>query len=82
MSSYLFGAGDGNSLHAFMYFIVYDVNDFIVCYLDNISDLCNFSGLRKKDVNYKFKLSKYNVININVDKSRYKVYKYYKENID
>lgn len=58
------------------YYVVYDVSDFIICYLNNIYELCNFSGLRIKDVNYKFKRAKDNVININVNNARYKVYKF------
>lgn len=58
------------------YFIVYDINDFVVCYLNNIYELCVFSGLRIKDVNYKFNHVKDNVININVDNLRFKVYKF------
>lgn len=58
------------------YYVVYDVSDFIICYLNNIYELCIFSGLRIKDVNYKFKRAKDNVINIYVNNARYKVYKF------
>lgn len=58
------------------YYVIYK-NDDLIAYCDNIYELCDFSGLRIKDVNYKFKHAKDNVININVDKSRFKVYKFF-----
>lgn len=56
------------------YFVVYDMNDNVVCYLHNLLDLCRFTGLRIKDINYKFKNSDY--ISVNVDKQKLNVYKF------
>lgn len=37
------------------YFVVYDFNDNILGYFDDIDELVSFTGLRKKQINYKFK---------------------------
>ncbi len=56
------------------YFVVYDNDDNIVCYLHNLIDLVKFTGLRVKDINYKFKNNDY--ICVNVDKQLLNVYKF------
>lgn len=58
------------------YFLVYDLEDNIICYLDNIYDLCHFTGLRTYDVNYKFKKSINDYIQVIVDKQKLNVYKF------
>lgn len=56
------------------YFIVYDMNDNIVCYIDTKEELSVFTGLPIKRINYRFKYS--NFINTHVDNLLFKIYKF------
>lgn len=58
------------------YFVMYDLFDNLVCYYSNIYELTTKLHYQVKEINRKFKNSKSNVININVNNSRYKVYKF------
>lgn len=58
------------------YFVVYDMKDNIVCYLHNIYDFSDFTGIRIRDINYKFNKSKTNFINIKRNKQLLKIYKF------
>lgn len=58
------------------YFVLYDLNDNIVVYLDNINELSNFTGLRIKDINYKFAISLFDFIFVVIDNIKYKVFKF------
>lgn len=54
------------------YFILYDNNDNIVAYFDNKIEMCNFTGIRFRDVNYRFKNK--NFIKVVIDNILYKLY--------
>ncbi len=56
-----------------MYFVIYDKNDNIIAYIDNIDDLALFVNRRKKQLKYKFKTR--NCVYIQ-DKHLLKIYKF------
>ncbi len=56
------------------YFIVYDLNDNLVAYLDNIYELVSYTGLRIYDINYKFK--DHDFIISRISKKTFKIYKF------
>lgn len=58
------------------YYVIYDLNDNIICYLDSLQELCSFTGLRIKDVNYKFKKTLTDYIQVIVDKKILNVYNF------
>lgn len=58
------------------YFVMYDLFDNLVCYYSNIYELTTKLHYQVKEIKRKFKNSKSNVININVNNVRYKVYKF------
>ncbi len=58
------------------FYVLYDLNDNIIVYLDNIKELSNFTGLRVKDINYKFKNSLLDFIYVVFDNTKYKVCKF------
>ena len=58
------------------FYVLYDLNDNIIVYLDNIKELSNFNGLRVKDINYKFKNSLLDFIYVVFDNTKYKVCKF------
>lgn len=60
------------------YYVMYDLEDNLLCYYSNILELTSKLNYQVKEINRKFKKSKDNVININVDNLRYKVYKFNK----
>ena len=60
------------------YFVVYDIEDNIVCYLDNIYDFNSFTGIRIKDIMYRFKKTKSHFISIKRDNQTLKIYKFLK----
>lgn len=37
------------------YYVIYDLYDNLECFILNIDELSLYTGLRKKDINYKFK---------------------------
>lgn len=37
------------------YYVIYDLHDNLECFILNIDELSLYTGLRKKDINYKFK---------------------------
>lgn len=37
------------------YFVIYDLNDNLVSYIDNLEELSLYTNLRKKQLKYKFK---------------------------
>lgn len=57
-----------------MYYVIYDLNDNIVAYIDSKIELSLFTGLRLGDINYKFKKSNNGFINCVVDHKFLKVY--------
>ena len=38
-----------------MYFVIYDLNDNLICYVDTLEELAEFTKLRKKQLKYKLK---------------------------
>ena len=58
-----------------MYYVIYDLDDNIVAYLDTIDELVDYTGLRKKQINYKFKFKDFLYY---VSNNTYlKIYKFY-----
>ena len=41
------------------YYVIYDLKDNVIAYLDNLDELIAYTGLRKKQVVYKFKLKEF-----------------------
>lgn len=60
----------------FMFYICYDMHDNLICFLNDIEELVLFTGLRKYDINYKFKNSLTNYIVALVNDKKYKFYRY------
>lgn len=58
------------------FYIIYDLNDNIVAYIDTKNELSAYTGLRIKDINYKFKHSLFDYIFFDVFNNRYKIYKF------
>lgn len=58
------------------FYVVYDLNDNIICYLHNNIELSLFSGLRSFDITYKFKNTDKNYILIRTFENDLKVYRY------
>ena len=56
------------------YYCVYDIDDNLICYLDDNNELNKFSGIRLRDINYRFKGRKYIVKYI--DNVFYKIYRF------
>lgn len=59
-----------------MYFVLYDLDDNIICYFDNEIEVSIFSGLRIKDINYKFKNAIYNFVYCDIENARFKLFKF------
>lgn len=60
-----------------MYFVVYDYNDNIVCYFDDFNELKRYlPNYRDRDIRRRFLKSKENFINIIIENTIYKVYKF------
>ena len=57
-----------------MYYVIYDLKDNVIAYLETKIELSLFTGLRIKDINYKFSHSHNNFINCLVDNKFLKVY--------
>lgn len=56
------------------YYLIYDLNDNLIAYIDTKKELSNFTGLRIKDINYKFKQK--NHIYSFLNKKIYVIYKF------
>ena len=57
------------------YFVIYDLNDNIVAYIDNKYELCNFTKVRLDGIGYRFKNR--NFINVLLNNKIYKVYRFF-----
>ena len=55
------------------FFVLYDLNDDIVCYFDNFAELSNHINQRLYDLVYEYKRHKTNVITIIIDNKKYKL---------
>lgn len=59
------------------YFVIYDLNDNLICYVDNFIELKKFMpNYRDRDIRRRFVKSNFNFINIIIDNVIYKVYKF------
>lgn len=59
-----------------MFYICYDLNDNLVCFLNDIYELSLFIKSPIKEINRKFKNAKTNYILSDVNSKRYKFYRY------
>lgn len=55
------------------FFVLYDLNDEVVCYFDNFQELSNHINQRLYDLVYEYKRHKSNVITIIIDNKKYKL---------
>lgn len=59
------------------YFVLYDFNDNIICYIDNIYELVNYlPNYRLRDIKRRFLNSKVGYIGIVIDNVIYKLYRF------
>ena len=56
------------------YYTIYDLEDNLIAFIDNIYELHLFTGLRIGDINYKFKNKDYIIFVLN--NRKFKVYKF------
>ncbi len=56
------------------YFVVYDDNDNVVCYISNLLELSTFTGKPVRKLKYRFKNNDF--ISVIVDKTTFDVYKF------
>lgn len=56
------------------YFVIYDNNDNLVCYIDSLEELSSFTGSLKKTLKFRFKNNDF--IRVIVDKVILNVYKF------
>lgn len=56
------------------YYVIYDLKDNVITYLDSIEELAIFTKLRKKQLKYKFKNSEF--IYYTYENSYRKIYKF------
>lgn len=59
------------------FYVIYDLKDNIVAYADDKKELSNFTGLRSRDVNFRFKNRHFILTTING--FLYKVYRFFDE---
>lgn len=64
------------------YYVIYDLNDNVVAYCDDIVELINFTKLRLKDIHYKFRKNSFNYVFIIINKKKYKIYKFFDEKVE
>ena len=59
------------------YYVIYDLNDNIICYLDNLEELKKyFPNYRTRDLKRRFKKNYEDFIQVIIDKRKYFVYKF------
>lgn len=56
------------------YFVLYDMNDNVIAYFANKIEMCNFTGVRFRDVNCRFKNKQF--IQVVINDIFYKIYKF------
>jgi len=64
---------DSKSLKKNNYFILYDLNDEIICLFDSFDELSNHITQRLHDLVYEYKRHKSNIITIEIDRKKYKL---------
>lgn len=55
------------------FFVLYDLNDDVVCYFDDFKELSNHITQRLHDLVYEYKRHNSNVITIVIDEKKYKL---------
>lgn len=55
-------------------FVLYDMNDNLICYFDNFNELSKIIGLQLRNIVINFKESKNNCICVVLDNKFYKLY--------
>ena len=55
------------------FFVLYDLNDDIVCYFDNFEDLSRTFSYELRNLVYQYNNHKSNIINIEIDNKKYKL---------
>ena len=58
------------------YYVLYDLNDNVVAYYDDLSEFSSIFNYFLKELNRKFKKSMSNYIYCDIDSQRYKLYKF------
>lgn len=56
------------------YFVVYDNNDNVICYIDTLEELSSFTNVIKRNLKYRLKNNDF--ISVKVDKQLLNVYKF------
>lgn len=54
-------------------FVLYDENDEIICYFDNFNELSRYINYKLYDLVREFNRHKKDLINIEIDRKRYKL---------
>ena len=55
------------------FFVLYDLNDNIICYYDNFKDLSRFLSYELRNLVYQYNSHKSNIITIEIDNKKYKL---------
>ena len=58
-----------------MYYVIYDLNDNICFFANDSYELSEITGIRHKDINYRFKNADY--IKTIINEKMYKIYKFF-----
>lgn len=59
-----------------IYFLLYDLDDNIICYFNDIKEISIKYNYEIKELNRKFKNSLFNYIILHLDSHTYKLYKF------
>lgn len=55
------------------YFVLYDLNDNIVCYFDNFNELSRYINYSSRKLKYEFSFRNSNIITIIIDNQKMKL---------
>lgn len=58
------------------YFVLYDLNDNVICYYDNLDDFISKYKYAKKEINRKYRNSLTNYIYLIIEQQFFKLYKF------
>lgn len=61
------------NLKSINYFVLYDENDSIICLFDSFDELSKHINYKLYNLTHEFNRHKSNIINIDIDKKRYKL---------
>lgn len=56
------------------YFVLYDLEDNIVCYFNNLIEFCTKFNYANKEINRKFRNSNFNFIHVDINNIRYSLF--------